>query len=208
MKKYVRTPFIMTEQEKIKQLYDRIWTTERCHMNAEKRSRFLELYFHIVLALFALSSICISVVGAGENIRLSESIFTFASITTLCLSLLIFGFKFGETAANHRSCYLALQKLRAKSEELSQEKEQAYIEVLGHYPNHTTGDYMRLAVSDIFRAEQKLKLPNGNAVQLSFWRRLSYAMSWLIARLLLVAFAVLPFIVVLYGIDFPEAVAP
>ncbi len=168
----------------------------------------MELYFHIVLALFALSSICISVVGAGENVQLSESIFTFASITTLCLSLLIFGFKFGETAANHRSCYLALQKLRAKSEGLGQEQEQAYIEILGHYPNHTPGDYMRLAVSDIFRAEQELKLPNGKAVHLGFWRRISYAISWLIARLLLVAFAVLPFIVALYAIDFAEAVAP
>ncbi|MBL3587705.1 SLATT domain-containing protein [Rhodovulum sulfidophilum] len=198
----------MTEQNNLKQLYDRIWITERCHMNAEKRSRFLELYFHIVLALFALSSICISVVGGTQNVRLSDSILSFASITTLCLSLLIFGFKFGETAANHRSCYLALQKLRANGEQTIQKQEEAYIEVLGHYPNHTTGDYMRLAVSNIFQAEQSLKLPNGEAVQLGCWRRLSYAISWLTARLVLVVFAALPFVVVFYGIDFNGVVTP
>lgn len=198
----------MTEQDKLKQLYDRIWTTERCHMNAEKRSRFLELYFHIVLALFALSSICISVVGDTQNVRINDSILSFASITTLCLSLLIFGFKFGETAANHRSCYLALQKLRASSDQTSHKQEVAYTEVLGHYPNHTTGDYMRLAVSNIFQAEQNLKSPNGEPVRVGWWRRLSYVASWLAARLLLLIFATLPFIMVFYGIDFSQAVTP
>lgn len=198
----------MTEQDKLNQLYDRIWTTERCHMNAEKRSRFLELYFHIVLALFALSSICISVVGDTQNVRFNDSILSFASITTLCLSLLIFGFKFGETAANHRSCYLALQKLRASGDQASQEQEVAYTEVLGHYPNHTTGDYMRLAVSNIFQAEQSLKSPNGEAVRLGWWRRLSYVLSWLTARLLLLVFATLPFVIVFYGIDFNQVVTP
>lgn len=198
----------MTEQDKLKQLYDRIWTTERCHMNAEKRSRFLELYFHIVLALFALSSICISVVGDNQNVRFNDSIISFASITTLCLSLLIFGFKFGETAANHRSCYLALQKLRARSDKASQEQELAYTEILGHYPNHTTGDYMRLAVSNILQAEQTLKLPNGEALRLGWWRRLSYAFSWLTARIFLIVFAILPLGFVLYGIDFNQVFAP
>ncbi|MHA3980563.1 SLATT domain-containing protein [Halovulum sp. GXIMD14794] len=198
----------MTEKEKLKQLSDRIWITERCHMNAEKRSRFLELYFHIVLALFALSSICISVVGGADNVRLNDSFLSFASITTLCLSLLIFGFKFGETAANHRSCYLALQKLRASDEQASEKQEEVYIEVLGHYPNHTTGDYMRLAVNDIFNAEQSLKSPNGEAVRLGRWRRLCYAASWLIARLLLLVFATLPFVLVYYAIDFNGVVTP
>ena len=197
----------MTEQETLKQLHDRIWTTERCHMNAEKRSRFLELYFHIVLALFALSSICISVVGDAQSVRLNDSILSFASITTLCLSLLIFGFKFGETAANHRSCYLALQKLRACGEGATRIQEKAYIEVLGHYPNHTTGDYMRLAVSDIFRANQRLKSPNGETVKFGWWQRLSHAISWLIARMMLIVFATLPFILVFYGIDFNGVVA-
>lgn len=198
----------MTEKETLKQLSDRIWTTERCHMNAEKRSRFLELYFHIVLALFALSSICISVVGETENVLLSDSILSFASITTLCLSLLIFGFKFGETAANHRSCYLALQKLRASGEQESRKQEVAYIEVLGHYPNHTTGDYMRLAMSNILCDEQNLKSSNGDAVRLGWWRRLSYAVSWLTARLLILIFASLPFVLVVCSIDLHQVVTP
>lgn len=171
-------------------------------MNAEKRSRFLEIYFHIVLALFALASICISVVGDAQYVRFSESILSFTSITTLCLSLLIFGFKFGETAANHRSCYLSLQKLRGSAETDPHKLEEAYIKVLGHHPNHTTGDYMRLAISDIFGDEQSLMSPDGKKVRIGWWRRLSYALSWALSRVLLVVFSITPFFLVKYGIDF------
>ncbi|MBR2658233.1 MAG: SLATT domain-containing protein [Loktanella sp.] len=171
-------------------------------MNAEKRSRFLELYFHIVLALFALASICISVVGDTQNIRLNENIFSFTSITTLSLSLLIFGFKFGETAANHRSCYLSLQKMRGSNESDDHKLEENYINVLSFHPNHTTGDYMRLAISNIFEDEQNLTSPDGNKVCIGWWRRLSYVTSWFLSRVLILAFAAMPFIIVGYGIDF------
>lgn len=190
-----------SEPTELSRLRDRIWITERCHMNAEKRSRFLELYFHIVLALVALASIFISVVGDAQNIRLNENILSFTSITTLCLSLLIFGFKFGETAANHRSCYLSLQKLRASTESEPHKLEEDYIKILGNYPNHTTGDYMRLAMSNILKNEQNLTSPNGKKVCIGWWQRLSYALSWTLSRVPLVIFAAMPFILVVYAID-------
>lgn len=171
-------------------------------MNAEKRSRFLELYFHIVLALFALASIGTSVMGSAQQVRPNESILSFAAITTLCLSLLIFGFKFGETAANHRSCYLSLQKLRAGPETDHHKLEEAYIEILGHYPNHTTGDYMRLAISNMLKDEQRLESPDGSKVEIGWWQRLSYSLTWALSRILFIAFAVMPFALAWYGIDF------
>lgn len=183
----------------IKKVQNRIWITERCHMNAEKRSRFLELYFHIVLALFALASIGVSMLRDAQMDGSQESILSFTSITTLCLSLLIFGFKFGETAARHRSCYLALQKLRAEQHENSTVLETKYIEILGHHPNHTPGDYMRLAVSNILQGTQDIESPPGQKVKLSLWTRLTYAIGWLIARVALLFFGFTPFIISAYG---------
>lgn len=192
----------MTQPEQIDEIQNRMWITERCHMKAEKRSRFLELYFHIVLALFALASIGISIVGDVSHARLNESILSFTSITTLCLSLLIFGFKFGETAAKHRSCYLSLQKLRATTQLDEETLNTKYVDILGHHPNHTSGDYMRLAISDLLQAQQALESPIGTKLCISWWQRSIYACTWILARLALAAFAAMPFILVGYGIDF------
>jgi len=176
-------------------------------MNAERRSRFLELYFHIVLALFSLASIGISVLGGASNTRFNENILSFTSITTLCLSLLIFGFKFGETAANHRSCYLSLQKLRANTNRDSETLNTNYIDILGHHPNHTPGDYMRLAVKNILCSEQILESPVGKKIKLGLWQRLTYTGGWVTAQISLAAFAVMPFILVYLGVDFPSALS-
>lgn len=172
-------------------------------MQAEKRSRFLELYFHIVLALFALVSIGISILNGGDIQGLKSEILTFASITTLCLSLLIFGFKFGETAANHRACYLALQKLRAERKGTASELETAYIEILGHHPNHTSGDFKRLIVNNVLQRKQVLESPPGRTVELDRWDRVAFASAWLLVRIALIVFALMPFVMAIYG-TFPE----
>ncbi len=192
-------------EDELRRVQNRIWITERCHMKAEKRSRFLELYFHIVLALFALASIGISILNHSNTDALKDSILSFASITTLCLSLLIFGFKFGETAANHRTCYLALQKLRATSNEDHLSLEKAFIEVLGHHPNHTYGDYMRLAISNILKPLQDLESPPGEKVVISSWERFVYGGGWLLARFSMIVFALMPLVMALYGTDFLSA---
>lgn len=189
--------------DNIAKVENRIWITERCHMKAEKRSRFLELYFHIVLATFALTSIGVSILNYSCVNSINENIITFASITTLCLSLLIFGFKFGETAAKHRSCYLALQKLRASEHQDRSSLEKDFIEILGHHPNHTTGDYMRLAISNIWSSVQELESPPGKKVVFGFWDRFFYAGIWLLTRLSLIVFALMPLIMaLLYGTNF------
>jgi hypothetical protein len=193
----------MSTKSRIEDIQNRIWITERCHMNAEKRSRFLELYFHIVLALFALASIGISVLGNAESSNVNESIFTFTSITTLCLSLLIFGFKFGETAANHRACYLALQKLRETGDSaVAENLNSTYIDILAHHPNHTTGDYMRLAVKNVFYGEQQLESPLGRRVIIGLWQRIGYGVAWVFFRTAFLTFAVTPFLLAGYGIYF------
>ena len=65
-----------------------------------------------------------------------------------------------------------MQKLRATehSDHLALERE--YIKILGHYPNHTYGDYMRLAVSNIWGPTQNLESPPGRKVTIDCWDRL------------------------------------
>jgi len=120
------------EKDQIDKLRNRIWITERCHMNAEIRNRYLEYYFHITLALFALSSIFIALFQNETNVSSFENILTFTTICTLSISLLIFGFSFGEVAAQHRSCYLDLQRLRIEDSGTEGSLNARYINTLSY----------------------------------------------------------------------------
>jgi hypothetical protein len=187
----------ITEVGKLK---DRVWLTERCHMAAEKRNRFLEFYFHITLALFALSSIFIALFQSEPNIPGFENVLTFTSICTLSISLLIFGFAFGETAAKHRSCYLDLQRLRLEALSTEDKLNEKYIDTLSYYPNHSTLDYMQTCISNVFTHTQSLKDPNGNHITFSIWTRLLYSLSWVLTRIVAIAFTLSPVIVALFSI--------
>lgn len=189
------------ERTKLDQLQDRIWITERCHMRAEKRNRFLEYYFHVTLALYALSSIFIALFQSEPNIAGFENVLTFTSICVLSISLLIFGFKFGETAAQHRSCYLDLQKLRIGNLASDNLLNEQYINILSYYPNHSSMDYMNVAISNIFFEDQNLKESKGNPIRFSGVSRLSFITSWAAIRILAVAFAFSPVLLSLLSID-------
>jgi len=187
------------QPSEIQKLKNNIWITERCHMRAEKRKRFLEHYFHVTLALYALASIAISVFQSSPTTANLPSIMTFTAICTLSISLLIFGFKFGEAAAQHRTCYLELQKLRLEQGDDPQET--TYINILGHHPNHSSADYMAVAVSNIFSPQQRLTDSNGNHIQLSSFDRLSYSLYWVVIRAAGLAFFVSPILLALYALD-------
>jgi hypothetical protein len=176
----------------IGKLKDRMWITERCHMKAEKRKRFLEFYFHIALALFALASIAISLFQSEPSSTQFGTMMTFTSICTLSISLLIFGFRFGETAAQHRSCYLDLQRLRISEDLDIVQLNKKYIDTLCYYPNHSNLDFMDVAVSNIFFAKQALKDSNGSQISYSLFSRATYSFHWLVVRLLLVTFLLAP----------------
>ncbi|MGA0613238.1 SLATT domain-containing protein [Paracoccus sp. KR1-242] len=147
------------------QLPERIWITEKCHMNAERRNRFLEIYFHLLLAFYSVTAIGNGIIGSANKSEVDGSVLLYVSIITLCISLLIFGFKFGETAAQHRTCYLMLQKIRIsyKGHYLNEK----YIDAISDLPNHKQIDFLRLAIDDPFSLQQKLKQPNGNCYQFS-----------------------------------------
>lgn len=183
----------------IQKLKSNIWITERCHMRAEKRKRFLEHYFHVTLALYALSSIAISVFQGSSATASLPSIMTFTTICTLSISLLIFGFRFGESAAQHRTCYLELQKLRLEQDDERQQI--TYINILGHYPNHSSADYMAVVVSNIFLTQQRLTDSNGDQIELSAFDRLTYFSYWALIRIAGLAFFISPLLLALYALD-------
>ncbi|SFG96803.1 hypothetical protein SAMN04488020_105160 [Palleronia marisminoris] len=169
-------------------------------MKAEKRSRFRESYFHITLALYSLAIISIPLLSKSGNADYVNAILTFSSVCTLSLGLLVFGFRFGETAAQHRSCYLDLQRLRESNPEDATSFNTKYIDTLGYYPNHSSQDYIAVVLSNPFKYQQELKDSEGRNIKLSAYTRLKYVSYWAISKLFFAAFAALPALVVLASI--------
>lgn len=128
-------------------------------MNAERRNRFLELYFHLLIAFYAFSGIGNSILGSASNSQVNGTILLYISIFTLSISLIIFGFKFGETAAQHRTCYLTLQRIMDPN--YAGNVNQDYITTIQNLPNHHRIDFLRLVIDKPFSKEQSLKNPNG-----------------------------------------------
>jgi hypothetical protein len=83
-------------------------------------------------------------------------------------SIISFGFKFGETAASFRECYLRLQKLYESSEgeaKLSAE----YHEILGGYGNHAERDYESFVLSRTLFDNKSIWDRRGNAIDWNPW---------------------------------------
>ncbi|WP_417247403.1 SLATT domain-containing protein [Celeribacter sp.] len=155
-----------------KKLRERIWITSRCHMKAERRNRFLEIYFHLLLAFYAISGIGNSILGSATNSEVNGAILLYISILTLSISLIIFGFKFGELATQHRTCYLTLQRILAPS--FKGDLNEKYISTIENLPNHKEIDFLRTVIDDPFSRKQSLKKPDGTPYEFSQLKLASY----------------------------------
>lgn len=165
-------------------------------MNAERRNRRYELYFHILLAFYSIAAIGHQILSHDEIGLLGNNVFLFLSVCTLSLSLLIFGFKFGETAAQHRGCYLTLQGLRYQFLSIESLNE-TYVNTIGSLPNHTTRDFHKLAINNIFRTSQRLLTSEGKNYQFSLWMRAKFALTELILLIIAVLAFAPPILVLL-----------
>lgn len=123
------------------------WITSKSRMYAEKRLRLYDWAAHLLLSWLSLSVIAWSVVrssiASGALIDLYAAIL---SVFVFAFSVIVFGFKFGETAAQHRECYLRLQKL-LDAETSSEKFTQQYHEILAGYGNHGSWDYESVVLS-------------------------------------------------------------
>jgi hypothetical protein len=123
------------------------WITSKSRMYAEKRLRLYDWVAHLLLSWLSLSVIAWSVVRSSvENGALIDLYSAILSVFVFAFSVIVFGFKFGEGAAQHRECYLRLQKLLdsgASSDEFTQQ----YHEILAGYGNHGSWDYESVVLS-------------------------------------------------------------
>lgn len=141
-------------------------------MNAERRNRFLEIYFHLLLAFYAIAGIGNSIIGSATGSQVNGAILLYVSILTLSISLIIFGFKFGELAAQHRTCYLTLQRILEPN--FAGDLNEKYISTIENLPNHQQIDFLRLAIQDPFSRTQILKKPDNTPYTFTRLQLLSY----------------------------------
>jgi hypothetical protein len=75
-----------------------------------------------------------------------------------------------------------------------------YIDTLGYYPNHSTGDYLSVTISNIFFAKQDLEDPSGHPIKFSVFSRIAYSITWLIIRILAIVLMLSPVALALFSI--------
>jgi len=97
----------------------------------------------------------------------SQSYNIIASVFILSITLIIFGFRFGETAAQHRECYLKIQSLINSSKQKSELQEE-YNKILCAYPNHSEFDYKNFIIKSRVFYGKKLEEQMVRILKLAF----------------------------------------
>lgn len=174
------------------QLLNRIYTTELCHIRAEKRNRWNEVFFHLSLAAYSACSISISFISKKYAALPTGEALTATSILTFAISLIVYGFKFGETAAKHRDCYLGLQRLRGRKWTSVQKLSDEYINLLAYFPNHNSIDFLNSVVTRPFSRTQDKENSIGNKFTLSFGQVGHYWLDKFLRHVLGTLFALAP----------------
>jgi conflict system pore-forming effector with SLATT domain len=139
-----------------------IWWTSKVRMHAEKRFHRYSVASHLLLAYYALVIVLTSIFGQVLvhrvpnflELNIAFSVVLFAS------SLIVYGFKFSETAQNHRDCYLRIQRLLSQGLG-NKELQEKYHEILAGYPNHSSQDYDDFIIERTFVHRDELTNSSG-----------------------------------------------
>lgn len=141
-----------------------IWLTCHSRMVAEKRYRRYENISHLLLSWLSLSVIAWAVVRNSQHPSLLLDTYTAVlSVLVFALSIITFGFRFGEVAASHRECYLRLQKLHdceTNPSTLAAE----YHEILGAYGNHSDRDFETLILERTLFGHRRVQGKDGQQI--------------------------------------------
>jgi len=148
----------------------RIWLTYKTRIIAESRFNIYALVSHLALAWYAFLAIAFSIyqpnIAKVIGTEGANQISLVISVLTFGLSLVIYGFKFEESARVHRDCYLRMQSLY-QSAEPDAKKLDDYRILLDHYPNHATKDYEEL-LFDAWKAGRVLNGTDGLPIKFSW----------------------------------------
>lgn len=150
-----------TEKDNIR---DRIWITAKSRIYTEKRYRQYDIMSHLVLSM--LSAIVISLTLFKDILPQGAPLETYTivySIFILIASVVVFGFRFGETATLHRECYLQLHRLNDSKQDTA-EVVRCYHDILSSYPNHSDLDYESLVLGRTFPNSKGLKRLDGTDI--------------------------------------------
>lgn len=126
---------------------DNIWLTSKTRMRSEVRYKLYSVVSHLLLSYFSVVIIGISILSEEleERVEHLSQINTLIALGLFATSLIVYGFKFEETARLHRECYLRLQELLS-SNCAENEKIERYNRILLGYPNHAERDYDSLVI--------------------------------------------------------------
>ena len=170
---------------------DNIWITAHTRMQAEKRYKRYSLASHLLLSYYAFLMILLSVFSdfIKTSIPLSQINIALA-IAVFSASLIVYGFKFGETAQLHRECYLRLQKLLALVDS-EPEMIAQYHEIIEGYPNHSAHDFDDLVIERTLIKNDILRNSNG-PIQWTVLMLVRKSFHWLIYWLAIAFLTVFP----------------
>ena len=147
---------------------DNIWLTSKTRMQAERRYKTYSLISHLFLSYYALLMIFHSILSNTPTTSLSASQLNLAlSVAIFGVSLVVYGFRFGETAQLHRDCYLRLQKLIDLTND-ERKLRADYHEIIAGYPNHSARDFDDLIFDRTFMKKEVLRNSKGPIV----WTRM------------------------------------
>jgi len=159
----------MNDETNSSQIKDRIWLTTKARIYSERRFRRYDVVSHIVLVLLSVIVIAITLLRDELPEAAPLDAYTVVySVFILAASIVIFGFKFGETATLHRECYLRLQQLH-DSTDACDVLVARYHDILSSYPNHSDLDYESLVIIRSFPKSQGIYRSDGTAISWTVW---------------------------------------
>ncbi len=141
-------------------LPDKIWITYKCRMLAEQRYRHYNPLSHLLTCYYSLLLIILSIFSGQivSNPQIVQGVGITFSVVVFALSLVLYGFHFGETADKHRECYLRLQSLYNSNPD-AVNLAVKYDEIISVYPNHSPRDYRDLIVETVLNGHNPITSP-------------------------------------------------
>ncbi|MBI2241484.1 MAG: SLATT domain-containing protein [Magnetospirillum gryphiswaldense] len=148
------------------EIADKIWTTYKSRMISERRYIAYDLASNIWISTY--SALLIGTSIFSDEIVLCYPSFAkvniLLSVLVFALSLVLYGFQFKEKAARYRECYLKLQALYDKRDDVS-DLAGAYNNIRENYANHSDRDYSDLLVESVIIRNRSIKDPAGNELR-------------------------------------------
>jgi predicted membrane channel-forming protein YqfA (hemolysin III family) len=171
-----------------------IWLTYKTRINSERRYLHYEVVSYLAMSWYSFICIVYSIyqykfyktlgVDGASQASLVMSVLTFG------LSLVIYGFKFGDCARVHRDCYLRMQSIY-QSRQSDEDKIEEYRLMLDQYPNHADRDYQDL-LFDAWKAGEPLQKTDGEDIKFGYYQIIGCQLRHLIWHLFVILVFGLP----------------